>query len=158
MSKKIYIVTEGSYSDYHIEACFSTKEKAREYIKRGQFWEEPDIEEWTIDDSIDIVNVIDIFLTITSPFSERKHNEKIETRVEQKIRSKVYTYSEKVDLYGFDCETLHIREIANPNKTIEEETERLKKVAYDTAKRINYLYKIENITDVDKMRKILKQG
>lgn len=162
MSKKIYIVTEGCYSDYHIEACFSTKEKAKEYIKNGevtkQFYEEPDIEEWVIDDSVDIVNVIDISLTITSPFSKRKHNEKIKTRVEQEIRSKVYTYSEKVDLYGFDCETLHIREIANPNKTIEEETERLKKVAYDTAKRINYLYKVENITNADKMRKMLKQG
>ena len=162
MSKKIYIVTNGCYSDYHIEACFSTKEKAKEYIKNGkttkQFWGEPDIEEWDIDDSIDIVNVIDIFLTITSPFSKRGHNEKIKTRVEQKIRSKVYTYCEKVDLYGFDYETLHIREIANPNKTIEEETERLKKVAYDTVKRINYLHKVENITDASKMRKILKQG
>jgi len=162
MSEKIYIVTDGCYSDYHIEACFTTKEKAKEYIKNGkiskQFWEDPNIEEWIIDDNIDIVNVIDIFLTITSPFSKREHNEEIKTRVEQEIRSKVYTYSEKADLYGSDYETLHIREIANPNKTIEEETERLKKVAYDTAKRINYLYKVEDITDAGKMRKILNQG
>lgn len=162
MSEKIYIVTDGCYSDYHIEACFSTKEKAKEYIKNTKIAEKTrdtfNIEEWIIDDSIDIVNVIDIFLTITSPFSKRKHNEKIEIKVLQKVRSKVYTYSEKVDLYGFDYETLHIREIANPNKTIKEETERLKKVAYDTAKRINYLYKVENITDAGKMRKILKQG
>ena len=32
MAKKIYIVTEGSYSDYHIEAVFSTREKAEEFM------------------------------------------------------------------------------------------------------------------------------
>lgn len=29
---KVFIVTSGSYSDYHIEAVFSTNEKAEEYI------------------------------------------------------------------------------------------------------------------------------
>ena len=29
---KVYIVTDGEYSDYHIESCFSTKKKAQEYI------------------------------------------------------------------------------------------------------------------------------
>lgn len=31
---KIYIVTSGEYSDYHIEAVFSTREKAEEYIQQ----------------------------------------------------------------------------------------------------------------------------
>lgn len=30
--KKVYVVTAGCYSDYHIVAVFSTKEKAEEYI------------------------------------------------------------------------------------------------------------------------------
>lgn len=30
---KVYIVTDGDYSDYHIVAVFSTEEKAKEYIQ-----------------------------------------------------------------------------------------------------------------------------
>lgn len=30
--KKVYVVTDGCYSDYHIVAVFSTKEKSEEYI------------------------------------------------------------------------------------------------------------------------------
>lgn len=32
---KVYVVTSGEYSDYGINAIFSTKEKAQEYIDRG---------------------------------------------------------------------------------------------------------------------------
>ena len=31
---KIYIVTSGEYSDYAIDAVFSTEEKAHEYIQQ----------------------------------------------------------------------------------------------------------------------------
>ena len=31
--EKVYIVTDGSYSDYHIEAVFSSKDEAEEYKK-----------------------------------------------------------------------------------------------------------------------------
>jgi len=52
-----YIVTSGEYSDYHIDAVFSTRKKAEEYIEtRKEFSEqaatEPpsfDIEPWEID-------------------------------------------------------------------------------------------------------------
>ena len=47
---KVYIVTTGSYSDYHIEAVFSKKELADEYCKRaGSSY---DIEEWQLDEPI----------------------------------------------------------------------------------------------------------
>jgi len=32
--KTIYLVTSGEYSDYHVEACFSSKEKADVYIQK----------------------------------------------------------------------------------------------------------------------------
>lgn len=32
MGKKVYIVTSGEYSDYHIEAAFSTKKQANDYL------------------------------------------------------------------------------------------------------------------------------
>lgn len=35
MNKKIYIVTSGEYSDYHIKAVFSTRKKAKEFIQHN---------------------------------------------------------------------------------------------------------------------------
>lgn len=45
--KKIYIVTSGSYSDYGIDAVFSTKELAEIFVSR--FGEDMNIEEWDLD-------------------------------------------------------------------------------------------------------------
>ena len=157
---KVYIVTEGEYSDYRIEACFSTKKKAQEYVKNAEkirsSYYYPYIEEWDLDEQSDIVDVIDIFFTFISPLSKNEHTEKIESRIDKSIRSQVYNFSDKIEFYGFDLETLHIREIANPNKTIEEEVSRLTKVAYDTVKKINYLYKVEGIKTLAGIRKALK--
>ena len=51
MGKKIYIVTSGEYSDYHIDAVFSTKEKAKAYIQ--QKGTEYDIEEYELDEEVE---------------------------------------------------------------------------------------------------------
>jgi hypothetical protein len=158
---KVYIVTEGKYSDYGIEACFSTKKKAQEFVKnikkiRDSYYY-PNIEEWDLDEQSDIVDVINIFFTFTSPLSKNEHTEKIESRVDKSIRSQVYEYSNKIEFYGFDLDTLRIKEIANPNKTIEEEIARLTKAAYDTAKKINYLYKVEGIKTLAGIRKRLEE-
>ena len=157
---KVYIVTCGDYSDYRIEACFSTKAKAQEFIKNGkkieEFWDNPRIEEWDLDANVDIVDVVNIYFTFTSPLSEKKHNEEVKSRVDKSTRCKVYEFGDKINFYGSDLEVLHIREIANPNKTIEEEISRLTKVAYDTAKKINYLYKVENIKTLEGIRKRLE--
>jgi len=157
---KIYVVTEGDYSDYHIEACFSTKKKAQEYIKNAkkvnESWYYPDIEEWELDSNSDIVDVIYLTFTFTSPLSKRTYEEKIETTIDQRVRSQVYKYCNKIDFYGFDFNMLRITEVANPNKTIKEEIARLTKVAYDTAKKINYLYKVENIKTLEGIRKRLE--
>lgn len=156
---KVYIVTEGEYSDYQIEACFSTKKKAQEYIKnskkvQGKYYY-PDIEEWELDSNSDIVDVIYLTFTFTSPLSKRTYEEKIETRIDKRVRSQIYNYCNKIDFYGWDFNTLNITEVANPNKTIEEEIARLTKVAYDTAKKINYLYKVENVKTLEEIRKRL---
>ena len=51
---KIYIVTSGEYSDYHINAVFSTKEEAEKYCalnnKAGDNWTDCEIEEWDTQD------------------------------------------------------------------------------------------------------------
>lgn len=50
MDKKIYIVTSGEYSDYSIDAVFSTKEKAKEYIQ--QYGTDYAIEEYDLDQEV----------------------------------------------------------------------------------------------------------
>lgn len=48
---KIFIVTSGEYSDYHIDAVFSTREKAEEYADIcGPDYE---IEEYEVDAPVD---------------------------------------------------------------------------------------------------------
>lgn len=47
---KVYVVTSGCYSDYGIEAIFSTKEFAEEFINSRSFNIPEEIEEWCIDD------------------------------------------------------------------------------------------------------------
>ena len=50
MKNKIYIVTSGEYSDYHICAVFSNKEKAEEYVQ--YHGTEHSVEEYCIDEEI----------------------------------------------------------------------------------------------------------
>ena len=45
---KVYLVTKGDYSDYRIEAVFSTKEKAEEYVRI--YCPEGTTEEYSVDD------------------------------------------------------------------------------------------------------------
>ena len=55
---KVYIVTSGAYSDYHIDAVFSTKENAEKYNNiygEGDF---DDIEEFEVDDEMALINRI----------------------------------------------------------------------------------------------------
>lgn len=53
--KKIYVVTAGCYSDYHICAIFSTKEFAEKYIKING-GDNPRIEEYEINAYNDLLN------------------------------------------------------------------------------------------------------
>jgi CRP-like cAMP-binding protein len=47
----IYIVTSGEYSSYRIDAVFSTKKLAEDFVARnGKFVSSADIEEWKLDD------------------------------------------------------------------------------------------------------------
>lgn len=51
MDKKIYIVTSGEYSDYHIEAVFSTEEKAVDYVEQNGT--DYNIEEYELDEEVE---------------------------------------------------------------------------------------------------------
>lgn len=59
VNKKVYIVTQGCYSDYHIVECFASKKAAKEYIEslkkysdhEDDYFDEPDMEEWDLLDN-----------------------------------------------------------------------------------------------------------
>jgi len=55
---KIYIVTSGAYSDYHINAVFSTKENAERYNKIHASGDFEDIEEFEVDEDMALMNRI----------------------------------------------------------------------------------------------------
>lgn len=49
---KVYVVTSGSYSDYHINAVFTDQKMANAYVEqfnRGDRYDPADIEEWDAD-------------------------------------------------------------------------------------------------------------
>lgn len=155
--EKVYIVTSGQYSDYGINAVFSSKEKAQEFIKncekidnwiyRGLYY----IEEWDLDKSIDIVDIISVNYTFKSPFSKTQYNEKIKIDIEKGVKG----IEEENKLWGSDYEIISIRRFANPNRDIEEEKQRILKIAFDTATRIKYLYEVEKIQDINEIRKMI---
>ena len=47
---KIYVVTSGSYSDYHINKVFTDKDKAYEYAEWHNHWDGTDVEEYETED------------------------------------------------------------------------------------------------------------
>ena len=49
-TKKVYVVTAGDYSDYHIEGIFDSREKAEEYINHSANTELNDIEEYNLNE------------------------------------------------------------------------------------------------------------
>jgi len=48
---KVFVVTSGTYSDYGIDAIFTTRELAQSFIDafEANKWHEMDIEEWDLD-------------------------------------------------------------------------------------------------------------
>ena len=79
---KIYIVTSGEYSDYHINAVFSTKENAERYNKIHASGDFEDIEEFEVDEDMALMNRIrDEKITIYLICMDRNGNVK-ETKKE----------------------------------------------------------------------------
>jgi hypothetical protein len=90
MSKKIYVITDGDYSDYHIRAIFSNKETAEEYQRVSKASR---CEEWVLDeiDVADLRGKTRMFGRITN--DGRIHD--IDENREDGQYGKTY--------YGFDC-------------------------------------------------------
>lgn len=49
-TKKVYVVTAGDYSDYHIEGIFDSREKAEEYVNYSANTELNGVDEWVLNE------------------------------------------------------------------------------------------------------------
>ncbi len=139
--KKIYIITSGNYSDYYIECCFTSYAKAQEYIERMKK-EEVLLDTYRIEEyplNAKPIPTTEICLKLYSPILQEGTKKKCEI---WDIKVAEYDGSEDTRIMnGF----LYLRRIANPNKSLEEEEERVKRIGYDLLTRINYLLKVVNV-------------
>lgn len=138
MSKYIYVVTSGCYSDYHIVRCFLDKEKAEKYIKSCSDNDINDLEEYELDDDKEInpVNYVDV----TYYFKD------IPSHVNDQYRFKVVnSNSMDTDLnnikfnYLWSNYFMFKRPIYSLNYDEDKLKNKYKKVCEDLVKQINYL-------------------
>jgi len=102
---KIFIVTSGAYSDYHINAVFSTKENAEKYNKLYANGDFEDIEEFEVDDEMALINRIrDEKITIYLVCMDRDGNikETIKESPSISLVEELLTGKQKPVLYA-DC-------------------------------------------------------
>lgn len=89
----VYVVTSGEYSDYHIDAIFSTKEKAEEYIKiharynQGYYSDRAGIEEWEMDKNNSIPTMRAEYYTV----SQKIDFNLVSDYIEDKMRNCCYS-------------------------------------------------------------------
>lgn len=48
--KRVYIITEGSYSDYRISSVWTTREEAEKHLPTSSYGEDVSIEEWLLNE------------------------------------------------------------------------------------------------------------
>ncbi|MEE1085015.1 MAG: hypothetical protein UH850_14910 [Paludibacteraceae bacterium] len=129
---KIYIVTCGSYSDYHIEKVFTDRKKAEEYQK----WclDANEIEEYDTEDDCTINKYYKIIVTYIKHDNERS-TEQPSVRVER-CNSKCLGYVHVSDYHDryypnqYTVVTL-VRYVSEANWNEEFYTTRYTKAAYD---------------------------
>jgi len=122
---KVYVVTAGCYSDYHIERIFTDKDKAEEYCK--WCYDSNDIEEYDIDDNIEL----DKYYRIDTRY-ENSPEQKPTIEIQRVMEKQIYPAYTSCVQYRQSIRLQIIRFI--PEKAFDEElvTQKYTKVAYDT--------------------------
>lgn len=123
---QVYIVTSGAYSDYHIDAVFSTRENAERYNKIHASGDFEDIEEFEIDEDMALINRIrDEKITIYLVCMDRDGNVK-EIKKELPCLSlvesiltgkyKYILYADCMDIYVIAKDEKHAIKIVNEKR------------------------------------------
>jgi hypothetical protein len=143
---KVYVVTAGSYSDYHIERVFLDKEKAERYVELSQnSCDEPYIEEFETDDDKQIDKITYIYAT----YSKDRSYGNDYMRVEIKTTNTLDSSEEDVNgnnfwLYSYFGEKdLTVTRVLNGEYDEEKLKNKYTKVCYDLMSKIESLLEIE---------------
>lgn len=112
--EKIYIVTKGEYSDYHICAIFSSKIKAEKYcqaITKEGSWSTPQIEDYDLDE-------YDLKEGEHSWFVRMKKDGEVEEAYEDDSRSDEHGFDINKNLYShvFATSKEHAIKITNERR------------------------------------------
>jgi hypothetical protein len=148
---KVYIVTAGCYSDYHIKRVFSNKEKAELYAKGTS---EADIEEYELDDDkeVKLYTLINIDYCI-----ERAPKYQFQFDICNSLDSEECTYY----FNWSGGEGLRLNRIIPKINLTEEQKEhykkKYKKVVYDLMAQIKYLKEHNGFT-IQQINEWLNKG
>lgn len=143
---KVYVITAGSYSDYHIERVFLDKEKAERYVElSNNRYETPYIEEFETDDDEVIEPITFISVNYSKGCSYRENNLDVEINITNTLankeddlnRSYFYTYSSLNEKY------LSISRVLKGHLDEEKLIKKYEKVAYDLMTQIESLLNME---------------
>ncbi len=97
---KIYIVTAGKYSDYHIERVFSTKKKAQEYLDHFGNANNANMVEYDLDKE----TPRGVFGYCVFIYEDGSATAKLTTLDDNNINSRrnIFQYLERLECYGRD--------------------------------------------------------
>jgi hypothetical protein len=123
MTKKIYVVTSGEYSDYSIEAVFSTKELAGEYVSYGEKinlfgYTGAEIEEFDLDISFPKYPKDKAHWSITLDLKTgktiyvMKSNNQLDKNLFYQSYHNIFTGDELLDIYCWAKDEEHAKKIA----------------------------------------------
>ena len=178
MKNKVYIVTGGAYSDYSIYEVFSSEEKAKEYIKNKLIIEKDysffdknyfNIEKYNIDNDTDLAEEIELGIEFkyddngNLEIIEIEHDISLSIKLEIKERIEYYPKDDyRLKFLGkqvsYPNSYMKIVRIKNKNKDNESEIERIKKIGYDTIKRIKYIREVLGINDIKEINKMINKN
>lgn len=130
---KVYVVTSGDYSDYCIDSIFSNREAAEKRCATWNGYDDPNIEEYELEDGTNIV-IDQVYRWLNFSMSYRSYDDNISVYWEMKYGTK--PFDEKIRLIerltSVNNKKIELYHGAIPvNKTITDDKE-AEKIIYDS--------------------------
>ena len=143
---KVYVVTSGSYSDYHINKVFTNKTKAEEYAEWHYNWDGTHVEEYDTEDDFVVDKYYDIRIHAkVYPNGVLGPDVKITKRDEMQHYNWLYNYSDHFEL------TI-VRSVSLANWDEDFYVKKYTKSLYDLIAIVKYhMANGTNVSDIEKL-------
>ena len=161
---KVYIVTAGEYSGYHIVKVFCDRDKAQKFINIHEIsdYDTYYIEEYNVDNFIPEykdflfisynITTKDLYSEVERRFKDDNYNEQDWEENTEYRNSMWENYDGK---YGIEERIYLWREI-NPNFDIESQKKKYIKSCYEIANRVKYIRDVLHIVDAEEITKMIQ--